>query len=128
MKKNLSNLLCSLALVACAVPGAALAHGSTEPQHGGVVQMNGETLFELVRSADGVMLYVSDDDEPVAAGTMEARLTVSAGGERRDVTMVAGAGNQFIARGLVLPANASVGVLVINKASQARYGTTFTIN
>jgi hypothetical protein len=125
MKRTLS-LLSGFAL-ACALPAAGLAHGVTKPQHGGVVQMNGETLFELVRSPAGVSLYVMDEDEPVAASGMTARLSVTAGGKRRDVAMVAGKGNQFVAKGLTLPRGASVGVLVINKASQARYGTTFTI-
>lgn len=125
MKRAIS-ILSGLALV-CALPAAALAHGSTHPEHGGVVQMSGETLFELVRSPTGVSLYVTDEDEPVAASGMTARLSVTVGGERRDITMVAGAGNQFVARGLTLRPGTRVGVLVINRASQARYGTTFVI-
>jgi hypothetical protein len=125
MKLALS-ILSSLAL-ACALPATAVAHGSTKPQHGGVVQMNGETLFELVRAPAGVSLYVTDEDEPIAASSMTARLSITVGGQRRDVAMVAGAGNQFVARGLTLPRGASVGVMVINRTSQARYGTTFTI-
>jgi len=120
------TILSGLAL-ACALPAAALAHGTTKPQHGGVVQMNGETLFELVRAPAGVTLYVIDEDEPVEASSMTARLSVAVGGQRRDIAMVPGKGNQFFAKGLSLPKGASVGVLVINRASQARYGTTFTI-
>lgn len=113
--------------LACALPVAAWAHGATHAQHGGIVQMNGETLFELVRSPAGVSLYVIDEDEPVAASGMTARLSITSAGQRRDVAMVSGNGNQFIARGVTLPRGASVGVLVINRASQARYGTTFII-
>lgn len=125
MKRALT-ILSGLAL-ACTLHASALAHSSTKPQHGGVVQMNGETLFELVRAPAGVSLYVTDEDEPVAASSMTARLSITIGAQRRNVTMVAGAGNQFVARGLILPRGASVGVLVINQISQARYGTTFTI-
>ena len=113
--------------LACALPAAAWAHGSTHPQHGGVVQMNGETLFELVRAPAGVSLYVMDEDEPVAASGMTARLSVTIRGQRRDVAMVPGNGNLFFARGLTLPRGASVGVMVINRTTQARYGTTFAI-
>lgn len=120
------TILSGLAL-ACALPAAALAHGSTKPQHGGVVQMNGETLFELVRAPAGVSLYMIDEDEPVAASTMTARLSITVAGKRRDVAMVAGKGNQFFAKGLTLPKGASVGVQVINRATQARYGATFAI-
>jgi hypothetical protein len=125
MKKSF-GILAGFALL-CTLPSGVLAHGITKPQHGGVVQMNGETLFELVRSPAGVSLYVIDEDEPVAASSMTARLSVSAGGKRKDVAMVTAKGNQFFAKGLTLPRGASVGVLVINKASMARYGTTFTI-
>ncbi len=126
MKRTAFALASGLAL-ACALPATALAHGATHAQHGGIVQMNGETLFELVRAPAGVSLYVMDEDEPVAASGMTAKLTVSNGGQRREVAMVAGAGNQFFARGVTLPRGASVGVLVINRATQARYGTTFLI-
>ena len=81
-------------------------------QHGGVVQMNGETLFELVRTRAGVSLYVTDEDEPVVARSMTARLSITVGGQRRNVAMVPGEGNQFVAQGLTLPKGASVGVLV----------------
>ena len=114
----------SLAFV---LPSMGWAHGATHAQHGGIVQMNGETLFELVRAPAGVSLYVMDEDEPVNAKTMTAKLSVTAGGKRREVPMVPGAGNQFIARGLALPKGANVGVLVVNNASRARYGTTFII-
>lgn len=124
--KRVLTIFSGLALVS-AVPAAVLAHGSTKPEHGGVVQMNGETLFELVRAPAGVSLYVTDDHEPVAANSMTARLSITVGDKRRDVAMVSGKGNKFFAKGLILPKGANVGVMVINKASQARYGTTFTV-
>ena len=118
--------LSALSLI-CALPSAGWAHGATHPQHGGMVQMSGETLFELVRTPAGVSLYVMDEDEPVDARAMTAKLSVTVAGKRQEVAMVSGAGNQFFARGLTLPKGASVGVLVVNKASRARYGTTFII-
>lgn len=125
MKKTLALLLCLSALTS--VSGAAMAHGLTKPQHGGVVQMNGETLFELVTSPAGVSLYVVDEDEPVSAAGMTAKLTVNAGGKRSEVAMVPAKGNQFTAKGVKLAKGASVAVQVVNKATQARYGTTFVI-
>jgi len=103
------------------------AHGFTKPQHGGVVQMNGETLFELVAQPAGVSLYMIDEDDPVNAAAMTARLSVTAGGKRSEVAMVAMKGNQFFAKGLKLPKGANVGVQVIDKATQSRYGATFVI-
>lgn len=114
-------------LLACTFPAAAWSHGSTEPQHGGVVQMNGESVFELVQAPDGVALYLREEDEPVAANGSTARLRVTIGGEQQDFAMVPGDGNQFFAPGLTLPSGARVGVLVINQTTQARVGTTFVI-
>lgn len=119
-------ILSGLSLVA-AQPNAAWAHGATHAQHGGVVQMNGETLFELVRAKAGVSLYVLDEDEPVNAKAMTAKLSITIAGRKQEVMMVAGNGNQFFARGLTLPKGATVGVMVVNKATQARFGTTFII-
>ena len=125
MKKTLTLLFCLSTLGG--LSNAALAHGITKPQHGGVVQMNGETLFELVVNPAGVSLYVLDEDEPVNAAAMTAKLSISAGGKKTDVTMVPANGNQFVAKGLKLAKGANVSVLVIDKATQSRYGTTFTI-
>ena len=123
--KKLATALCCLAALGLSAP--ALAHGFTKPQHGGVVMMNGETLFELVAQPAGVSLYMIDEDDPVNAAGMTAKLSVTAGGKRSDVAMVAMKGNQFFAKGLKLPKGANVGVQVTNKATGARYGTTFII-
>lgn len=110
-----------------ALPGMALAHGNTQPQHGGVVTVNGETVFELVRAPSGVSVYLEDEDEPVKAAGMTAKLSINAGGERREVDMAPGAGNLFTADGVTLPAGSTVGVQVVDTATRARWGTTFII-
>jgi hypothetical protein len=114
-------------LAALGLSGSAMAHGFTKPQHGGVVMMNGETLFELVAQPAGVSVYMIDEDEPVNAAAMTARLSIAAGGKRTDAEMVPLKGNQFFAKGVKLAKGASVGVQVTDKASQARYGATFLI-
>jgi len=124
MKKTLALLL---GLATIGLAGTADAHGVTKPQHGGVVQMNGETLFELVRGPTGVSLYLIDEDEPVAASSMTAKLSVSAKGKKTDVPLAAGKGNQFFAKGLKIAPGSNVGVQVVDKTSGARYGTTFII-
>lgn len=124
--KTLETLL--FCLSALSLSGMALAHGTTTPQHGGVVQMNGETLFELVKNPAGVSLYVLDDDEPVNAAAMTAKLDVTEDGRRTDVTMVPATGNRFEAKRLKLAKGAIVGVLLIDNASKARNGTTFVVN
>ncbi|EIZ81256.1 hypothetical protein WSK_0201 [Novosphingobium sp. Rr 2-17] len=125
MKKTLALLL-GFATLGC-LATTVDAHGLTKPQHGGVVQMNGETLFELVRGPTGVSLYVVDEDEPVAASNMTAKLSVSGKGQKVDVPLAPGKGNQFFAKGLKLAPGSNVGVQIVDKASGARYGTTFII-
>ena len=46
-------------------PGMALAHGSMKPSHGGVVQMSGEIMVELVTRPRSLEVYVTEEDEPI---------------------------------------------------------------
>jgi hypothetical protein len=124
MKKTLALLL---GLSALGLSATSDAHGLTKPQHGGVVQMNGETLFELVRGPTGVSLYLIDEDEPVAASSMTAKLSVTKASKKTDIALAAGQGNQFFAKGLKIAPGSNVAVQVVNKASGARYGTTFLV-
>lgn len=126
MKKLLPALLLGLAATA-PLAAPAQAHGLTKPQHGGVVQMSGETLFEIVQAPAGVSLYVLDEDEPVNAAAMTAKLSITAAGRKSEVAMAPAKGNQFVAKGLKLAKGANVGVMVIDKASGSRLGTTFVI-
>ncbi len=108
---------------------AAEAHGSMKPAHGGVVQMSGETSFELVNGAPGVALYVKDDEDDVAASAMTAKLTITTkAGKTSSVPLSPAGGNRFEAKGVKLAPGSKVGVMVVDKASQARSSTTFTIN
>lgn len=114
--------------VAVVVPGAAYAHGSMKPQHGGVVQMSGETLFELVREPQGVAVYISEEDEPLASSDYDARIIVtSAAGAKTTTPLVADTGNRFSAPALTLPAGAKVVVSLVDKGSGAKTFVTFTI-
>lgn len=105
----------------------ALTHGTTQPKHGGIVAMSGETLFELVATPSGVQLYVIDDDEPVNAAKMIARLTTDIGGKVQNIVLNPAAGNRFDGPKLMLRSGAKVAVMVIDKTSQAHMGGTFVI-
>jgi len=82
----------TLALIAmlALVPAASFAHGNMKPQHGGIVQMSGETVFELVVKPASVELYVSEDDDAVAPADATANLVITVGGKETDVPMSAG--------------------------------------
>jgi hypothetical protein len=125
--KTLSAAFVGLAALAFAA--SADAHGSMKPQHGGVVQMAGETRFELVNAPAGVALYIKEEDEDLASADMTARLTITTKtGQTSSVQMAPAGGNKFEAKGLKLAPGAKVGVMLVNKATQARASTTFTIN
>lgn len=123
------NKMLWLPLVAALMisPVAAFAHGNTTPQHGGIVQMTGETLVELVAGPDAASLYVSEEDEPVASADLTATLTVTDAAGKRQVELVPAAGNRFDAPGLKLASGAKVAVLLVNKASQGRSILAFTV-
>ncbi|MCJ2182931.1 hypothetical protein MTR62_09535 [Novosphingobium sp. 1949] len=126
-KHTLAAAVALAGLSLIALPASVQAHGVTKPQHGGVVQMNGETLFELVREPGGTSLYLIDEDEPVAASSMSAKLDISNHGKKSEVPLTPGKGNQFFKKGLTIAAGSSVAVQVVDKASGVRYGTTFLI-
>jgi len=104
------------------------AHGSSRPEHGGVVQTTGETLLELVVRPDGVALYIKDDDDEVASTGMTARLTIVNKGAKTEVPMQAAAGNKFEAKGLQILGGSKINVLVVNKSTQAKVGATFSVD
>ncbi len=122
------QLLALVAVAALSLPSASLAHGSTKPQHGGVVQMTGETLVELVYGPAGVALYVKEEDEDVESADMTATLTITTvAGAKSDVQMKPAGGNKFEAKGVMVPAGSKVGVMVVNNATQARSSVTVAI-
>ena len=126
-RKTLSAAFVGLAALAFAA--SAEAHGSMKPQHGGVIQMTGETTVELVNAPAGVAIYVREDDEDVASAGMTARLTItSKAGKTSNAEMTPGGGNKFEAKGLKVAPGSKVGVMLINKTTQARASTSFTIN
>ncbi|WP_088329778.1 hypothetical protein [Lacimicrobium sp. SS2-24] len=85
--KNLSlvsGLLCAASLLL--IP-PALGHGSPEPQHGGVVQLEHELVFELVREKQAVALYISDHGEPYQTKVMSGTIMVLDKGSKADAVL-----------------------------------------
>lgn len=117
----------ALALTLTLVATPALAHGDDKPRHGGQVVEVGETVFELVRAKTGVSLYVMEDGDEVPAAGLMARLIVTTGAKRQEVALTPAAGNRFVAKGASIPAGSKVGVLLIDRATQARQTATFVI-
>jgi hypothetical protein len=124
----LRNVSCTagLLLAAAAIaPLPALGHGSTTPQHGGVLQMSGEMQVELVVRRATVDVYVSEEDEPLAASGFDGVLILTAAdGSTSRVPLQAVAGNRFTA-GMRPPSGTRVVVSLTSRASQARTFVTF---
>lgn len=106
---------------------SAQAHGSTKPEHGGIVQMSGETLLELTVRPDSVALYVKEDDEELASAGMSAKLTIVYKGAKSEVTLEPAAGNKFEGKGVKIASGSKVGVMLIKKATQTKVSVNFSI-
>ena len=121
--------LAALALLTAplAMAGVAHAHGSMKPQHGGIVLMTGETLFELVTKPEGVELYVSEDDEPIASSSATAKLSIVSGAATKNAPLAPAAGNKYVAKGLKIAGGSKVTVTLVNNASKAKTFATFTV-
>ncbi|AIT82294.1 hypothetical protein [Novosphingobium pentaromativorans] len=132
MKTSAISALFAASLLAAApaavIPGVAYAHGSMKPQHGGMVQMSGETLFELVKSAKGVDVYISEEDEPLPASEFSAKLIVTnASGAKATTAMSASKANRFAAPGVKLQAGSKVVVSLVEKSSGTKTFATFKL-
>jgi hypothetical protein len=115
----------ALAAMFALAPAASFAHGNMKPLHGGIVQMSGETVFELVVKPTSVELYVTEDDDAVAPADASASLVIEVGGKENDVPLSAGANNAFVAQTAV-PKGASVGIVVKYKNGSKTF-TTYTL-
>ena len=114
------------ALLAVSLTASAIAHGSMKPSHGGVVQISGETMVELAKTAKGVDIYVSEEDEPLPAANFVATLTITpASGEKYRKSMTPLAGNKFTATGVKPASGDKVVVALTEKASQTKVFVTF---
>ncbi|MBB3861573.1 hypothetical protein GGQ88_002861 [Novosphingobium hassiacum] len=123
--KRIIAAMAGFALIA--LPAAAIAHGSMKPSHGGLVTMTGETVVELVRAPKSVDIYISEEDEPLAASGFTGKLIVTASGAKKETPLVAQKGNKMTAPGLKIPAGAKVVVALTSKAGGAKTLASFMV-
>ncbi len=128
MKQAVSLFAALLALAVAPVTfNVARAHGGTQPEHGGIVQLVGDMSFELVPAADRVELYVEDDGEEVTSADLAAKLTLVDGGTKSEVALKPAGGNKFEAQGVKLSKGAKVTALLTLKDKQSKIAANFTI-
>lgn len=90
------------------------AHGITEPQHGGIVQVTGDVSLELVNGAEKVEIYILDD-EPWDTTGMGGKLKVETAEGKSEYELTPIEGSGLRAEGVSLPSGAKV-VVIITKA------------
>jgi hypothetical protein len=126
MKTGLTRAALAALLLTAAPP--VYAHGSMEPRHGGVTQMNGEIVFELVPTAEGLSVYLTEEDEPMAASKFTASVIVTApGGAKTTHALVAQDGNQLFAPGVRPAAGSKVVVSISDEATGTKSFATFEL-
>lgn len=122
MKINAFHLILAGAALAV-LPASAIAHGSMKPQHGGLVQMTGETMIELVAGPRGVDIYLSEEDEPLAAAGFTAKLTQSVAGAKTEAALKPAGGNKLTAAGFKTAKGAKLVVALVDKGGAKSFAT-----
>lgn len=126
---NFRSTLAAFALLVAPLVagGAAHAHGSMKPQHGGLVQMTGETLFELVNKPAGVELYITEEDEPIASSGAAAKLSITSGTAKKELSLTPAGGNKYLGGGVKIPTGSKVIVTLVNNTTKAKTFAAFAI-
>lgn len=115
-----------VALALIAAPVSAMAHGNMKPQHGGQVQISGETLVELVVTPAGVDIYASEEDVPANAAGCSAKLVQTAGGVKTEAVMAPAGGNRLSAAGFKPAKGARLVVALVDESGMKSF-TTFIV-
>jgi hypothetical protein len=128
MKQVLPSFAAALILTLVPVGfNVARAHGGTQPEHGGIVQLVGDMSFELVPAADRVELYVEDDGDEVTSADLAAKLTIVEGGAKSEVVLASAGGNKFEAKGVKIAKGAKVTALLTLKDKESKIAANFII-
>jgi hypothetical protein len=113
--------LAAMALIAA--PAVLHAHGSMKPQHGGMVEMTGETMFELVTGPNGVDVYLSEEDEPIPAAGYTAKLIQTVAGQKSEALLSADGGNKLSAPGFQAAKGARIVVSLTDNSGAKTFAT-----
>jgi hypothetical protein len=105
---------------------AAQAHGNTKPEHGGLIQIDGDMSLELVVGKDGAELYVLDDDDELPSADLSGKLTITSKGASSEAALKPAGSNKFEVKGVKIPAGAKVVAMVILKDKTSKVSASFT--
>ena len=123
------KLICAASLMAGAMgfAGGALAHGQGKPEHGGVLQLVGETSIELVNRPDHIEVWVEDEGEEIPSTILSGKPLFESPAKAEIVLFPVG-DNKLEAKGATLAKGSQVTVLLTSNASQAKTAATFRID
>ena len=122
MKRLLTTILATAALSA----GLAFAHGDEKARHGGLVQISGETKFELVAHPDGAEVYLDDHGETIPTAKLSGKLTVLSGAAKSEAKLEPAAGDKLVAKGVKLAKGDKV-IAVVTLADKTNASARFVV-
>lgn len=98
------KFLSAAALLSAAVlvPTMTFAHGAAPARHGGIVQSANDMTYEIVASADGVVVHVVDHEKDHDAAKIGGKLTVLNGADNAEAELKPIGGNKLEAKGVKL--------------------------
>lgn len=128
MKRILYALLLSAAaLTAMITGGLARAHGSPQPNHGGIVQAVGETWLELVVRGDTVDLYVQDDGDDMPSAGMIGKFTVVNGAAKKEFALAPAGDNKLSGKAAGVAKGSKVLAVLTLDDKKTKVSATFEI-
>jgi hypothetical protein len=95
--KIIVKLVSTVLLASAVFVSSASAHGSLDPEHGGVVKEAHDMVFELVREEKSVSLYVRDHGEAYPTTELTADVVVLASKEKSEASFIPIGGNRMVA-------------------------------
>lgn len=108
----MKKLFTTMMLAAALSGGLAWAHGDEKARHGGLVQISGETKFELVAKGDTAEVYLDDHGETIPTAKLSGKLTVMSGSAKSEAKLEPAAGDKLVAKGVKLAKGDKVIALV----------------
>jgi len=85
-------------------------------------------MLELVTSADGVALYIKEEDEEVPSAGISAKLTFfNSSGAKSEVTLTPVSGNKLEAKGVTIPSGSKVALQLTLADKVSKIGANFII-
>ena len=128
MKRILTALLLSGAAITAALTGnLARAHGTPQPNHGGIVQAVGETWLELVVRGDAVDLYVQDDGDDMPSAGMCGKFTVVTGAAKKEFALAPAGDNKLTGKAVGVAKGSKVLTVVTLADKKTKVSAAFDI-